>query len=340
MSAAFFRNRTLHAAVLAALLLAGVPAAAARIVCDLCGRKIRPGENYYRQDGRIYCQRDFEKTLPVCSVCGKKCRGEYTVSDGKNFCSKKCFTNSLPKCSVCGRHTASWSGPEDGSYIACPKCTQMPHCFVCDIPTNHRKLADGRSICRKCSAKSVTDPREAERIFRQTRQRMREKLGISTGHRIAFALVDRDKLHRLAEGNSDTPRELGLFVHHERHRTTERRDHRGRVLSRKTEKVEETFSIYALDYLTREYLEYVCAHELAHDWQAEHYPNIRDPEVREGFAEYVGWLYNRAHGRRHINRRIEKNIDPVYGGGFRRIKAIADREGFAGVRRFLESKNR
>lgn len=339
MSTEFFRNGPLRAAVLTVLLLAGLPAAA-RIVCDVCGRNIRPGETCCRRNGRTYCRRDFEKTLPICSVCGKKCRGEYTVSNGKNFCSKNCFTKSLPKCSVCGRHTASWSGPEDGSYIACPKCAQMPHCFVCDLPTDYERLADGRSICRKCRAKAVTAPREAERIFRQTRARMQKKLGLSTGHRIAFSLVDRNKLHRLAEGESDTPRELGLFVHHVRSRTTERRDRRGRVLSRKTEKVEETFDIYALDCLTREYLEYVCAHELAHDWQAEHYPDIRDKAVREGFAEYVGWLYNRALGRHHINRRIEKNADPVYGGGFRMIKAIADREGFEGVCRFLNSKNR
>jgi hypothetical protein len=45
-------------------------------------------------------------------------------------------------------------------------------------------------------------------------------------------------------------------------------------------------------------------------------------------------------GRDRIARQIADNPDPVYGGGFRRIKEIADREGFAGVRRFLESKNR
>lgn len=339
MSAGFLLDKPLRAAVLAVLLVVGLPAAAG-VACGVCGRNIRPGESYYRKDGRIYCARDFEKTLPVCSVCGRKCRGEYTVSDGKNFCSRECFTRSLPRCSVCGRHTESWSGPKGGSYIACPECAQMPHCFVCDIPTDYKRLADGRSICRKCHAKAVTDPREAERIFRRTRANLKKKLGLSTDHRITFALVDRDKLHRLANGDSDTPKELGLFVHHVRRRTTEQRDHTGRVLSRKTELVSETFDIYALDYLTREYLEYVCAHELAHDWQAEHYPDIKDKTVREGFAEYVGWLYNRALGRHHINRRIENNIDPVYGGGFRRIKAIADREGFAGVRRYLESKNR
>ena len=341
MFARLLRNRLPQAAILTVLLLAGLPAEAGRIVCGICGRKIRQGENYYRKDGRIYCSKDYEKSLPVCAACGKKCRGRYTVSNGRPFCSNRCFSNSLPECSVCGRRTTSWSAPEDGSYIACPSCAKLPHCFVCDVPTDDgRRLADGRAICRKCRAGAVADPREAERIFRQVRTKLKGRLGLFTDHRIEFSLVDRAELHRLAGGSSDTPKELGLFAHHVRRRTTERRDHRGRVLSRKTEKVEESFNIYALDHLTREYLEYVCAHELGHDWQAEHYPNITDPAVREGFAEYVGWRYNRAHGRHRLNQRIEKNADPVYGAGFRRIKAIADREGFEGVRRFLESKNR
>ena len=340
MFAGVFRNQPLHAALLAVLLLAGVSAGAGGIACDVCGRKIRPGENYYRKGGKILCSRDFERSLPVCSVCGKKCRGGYSVSDGKVFCSEKCFRKVLPVCTICGRPTASWSAPEDGSYIACPECRKNPPCFVCGVPRTGRKLPDGRTICRQCRGGAVTDPEEAKRHFRKVRRELRERFDISTGHRIEFALTDRERLHRLAGNRSDSTRELGLFVHHVRRRTVKRRDPKGRVISQKTETVAESFNIYALDYLTREYLEYVCAHELGHDWQVEHYPNIKDPSVREGFAEYVGWLYNRMHGRHQLNRRIEKNVDPVYGDGFRRITAIADREGFAGVRRFLESKNR
>ena len=340
MLAGVIRNRPFHAAVLAVLLLAGASAEAARIVCDICGRKLRSGERYYRKDGKIYCSRDIEKALPVCSVCGKKCRGEYRVANQKAFCSQQCFENALPVCTVCGRRTTKWTAAGDDSFLACPECMKNPRCFVCGVPRGDRKLPDGRVICSRCRAGAVTDPDEAERCFRKVRRDLRERLGLSTDHRIGFALTDRENLHKMAGSTSDTSRELGLFVHRVRRRTTERRKRDGRLISKKTEKVAETFNIYALDYLTREYLEYVCAHELGHDWQVAHYPNITDKAVREGFAEYVGWRYNRMRGRNKLNRRIEKNTDPVYGGGFRRIKAIADREGFAGVRRYLESKNR
>ena len=340
MLAGVIRNRPFHAALLAVLLLAGLPAEAARIVCDICGRKLRSGERYYRKDGKIYCPRDLEKILPVCSVCGKKCRGKFRVSKGKVFCSETCFESVLPLCTVCGRRTAKWTAAADGSFLACPECMKNPRCFVCGVPRGDATLDDGRVICRRCRADAVTDPDEAERCFRMVRRELRSGLGIFTDHRIEFSLTDRKELHRLAGDTSDSTRELGLFVHRVHRRTTERRRPDGRMISRKTEKISESFGIYALDHLTREFLEYVCAHELGHDWQVANYPNITDRSVREGFAEYVGWLYNRRHGRRQLNRRIEKNADPVYGAGFRKIKAIADREGFAGVRRYLESKNR
>ena len=315
--------------------------AAAGVACDVCGRSIRPGESYYQQDGRTYCSEDFEQQLPVCSVCGKKCRGSYSVSEGKNFCSKECFEKSLPVCSVCGRRTSSWTTPADGSFLACPDCMRKPRCFICETPTDEEPLDDGRAICPKCRAAAVTDPDEAERVFRAVRDAMRSGMGLATDHRIAFSLVDRPTLHRKAKGISDSPNELGLFVQNVTYRTRERRSASdGRVLSRKTEKTAEKFDVYALDSMPREVLEYVCAHELGHDWQAERYPKITDPAVKEGFAEYVGWLYNRMRGRHRLNRRIETNPDPVYGEGFRRIRRIADREGFEGVCRYLESKNR
>ena len=346
MSGAFIRTLPRRAALLTAMLLLGMcPAGAEEIFCRFCGRQILPGERYCRHDGKNYCSREcaeraFEKTLPVCAVCGKRCRGRYTVSNGKNYCSNECFENSLPICSVCGRRTSSWSSPDDGSFLACPECAQKPRCFVCETPTDGAPLDDGRAICPRCRAAAITDPDEAERIFRTVRSAMKSGLGLATNHRIAFSLVDRPTLHREAQGISDSPNELGLFVHNIKYRTVERRNSRGRVLSRKTETTSEKFDIYALDFLPREVLEYVCAHELGHDWQAAHYPKIGDPAVKEGFAEYVGWRYNRMRGRHRLNRRIETNPDPVYGEGFRRIRRIADREGFEGVCRYLESQNR
>ena len=112
----------------------------------------------------------------------------------------------------------------------------------------------------------------------------------------------------------------------------------GRKVSEKEEKTSELFNIYVLNGLPRERMEYVMAHELGHDWLVTHFPGIRDMQVKEGFAEYVGWLYNKLHNRDYLNKRIEANTDPVYGQGFRMIKDIADKKGFDGLKQFLNSK--
>ena len=341
----FFRIAPLRAAVVALLILCAATVSAQDPVCHLCGRTIRRGCGYFKFDSQDYCSREcaeraYERTIPVCAVCGKRCPERYLVSGGRNFCSQECLETTFPVCTVCGKPTPSGSRADDGSFFVCPECMKKPRCFACGLPADADTLPDGRVICGRCDTDAVSDSAAAERIFRQVRRDLRERLGIFTDHEIAFALIDRPTMHRFAAGIGDNPNELGLFVHKVDYLTQEQRDRKGRVVSRKTEKSSESFDIYALDFMPPERLEYVCAHELAHDWMAEHYPNITDPVIKEGFAEYVGWLYNRTYGRASLNRQIEKNIDPVYGGGFRRMKRIADRGGFEGVRRYLESKNR
>ena len=84
----------------------------------------------------------------------------------------------------------------------------------------------------------------------------------------------------------------------------------------------------------------VMAHELAHDWMTAFYPGIREDWIKEGFAEYIAWRYNRYKKRNKLNIRVENNTDPVYGEGFRRIRKIAQNRGFAGLRKFLEFKSK
>ena len=132
--------------------------------------------------------------------------------------------------------------------------------------------------------------------------------------------------------------EQGLFEYLAELEKVVTRDLLGRKVSEKEEKTSELFNIYVLSGLPRERMEYVMAHELGHDWLVTHFPGIRDMAVKEGFAEYVGWLYNKLHKRDYLNKRIEANTDPVYGQGFRMIKDIADKRGFDGLKKFLNSK--
>ena len=54
----------------------------------------------------------------------------------------------------------------------------------------------------------------------------------------------------------------------------------------------------------------------------ENLPHIDDPQIREGFAEFVAWLYAKTEKLDRVPWRIEQNTDPVYGDGFRRVRDL------------------
>ena len=317
--------------------------AAERLQCDQCSRTIGQGKRYYKAGNKNFCSRACaekyaERSLPRCSVCSRRIRGGYMTSGNKIFCSQKCYESQLPQCTICGKRSAAGALAADNSFFACPECLKKPRCFACQIPTDGRRLADGRVICPKCAESAVSDEGEARGCFQLVRNDLKHKLGIGTEHPIRFFLIDQETLHRKSRGESGVVTEQGLFEYLAEMKTVVKRDLLGRKVSEEEKKTSERFHVYVLEGLPKERMEYVMAHELGHDWLVTYFPGIRDPAVREGFAEYVGWLYNRLHGRDELNRRIESNTDPVYGQGFRMVKAIADKEGFEGLKKFLNSR--
>ena len=260
------------------------------------------------------------------------------TSGNKIFCSQKCYESQLPQCTICGKRSAAGALAADNSFFACPECLKKPRCFACQIPADGKALPDGRVICSECAKSAVSDENDARGIFLAVRNELKYNLGFSTDHPIHFFLIDQKTLHEKSRGESGVVTEQGLFEYLAEMKKVVTRNLLGRKISEKEEKTSERFNIYALDGLPKERMEYVMAHELGHDWLVTHYPGIRDLAVKEGFAEYVGWLYNRLHKRDYLNKRIEMNNDPVYGKGFRLIKGVADKEGLEGVMKFLRSK--
>ena len=76
-----------------------------------------------------------------------------------------------------------------------------------------------------------------------------------------------------------------------------------------------------------------AAHELAHHWQYHRYPFLRKSplSLAEGFAEYAASRINSVYGQAEMNRRKELNPDPVYGGGYREFRALAEKGGLHAV---------
>jgi hypothetical protein len=72
-------------------------------------------------------------------------------------------------------------------------------------------------------------------------------------------------------------------------------------------------------------------HELGHVWLIVHDVQGLPTRAVEGFCELLAYRYyqhlNTPEGRYHASS-TEKNPDPIYGDGFRRLHALADKYGF------------
>lgn len=280
----------------------------------------------------------------ICSQCGSQIRPgqRYMVSSGKVFCSRQCYIQTLPECTICGKR--SFTGgiyAMDHSFFACTDCMKLPRCFSCQFPTRGgTKLSADRVICPDCARTAVSDPAQAAALFQEVRDTMRFSLGIVTKHPVRLSLTDPVTLHRLSGARSGQLVEQGLFRYNVDVERVTTRDYLGRKTGEKLYKKNEAIDIYVLDYLPKNRMEHVMAHELAHDWMTEFYPGIREEWIKEGFAEYIAWRYNRYKKRNKLNHRVENNPDPVYGEGFRRIRKIAKNRGFDGLKKFLEFKSK
>ena len=131
---------------------------------------------------------------------------------------------------------------------------------------------------------------------------------MATKHTIKFDLCSREDLKK--ESSGDGEHELGLFIFN--HRTLTFFNHPIRS--------SDDYRILILKGLPPDFFRSVGAHELAHDWMEETLPHIEEPSVREGFAEYVSWLYSKKEKLDRIPWRMEQNTDPIYGDGFRQVR--------------------
>ena len=311
--------------------------AAKPIYCSECGRRITG--KYIKANNQYYCSKScFEKTLPKCSVCGKPAR--IKRGDGKYFCSNECMKKTWPICSCCHQHSKDGIKRGYKKIFLCKKCAAKPKCFACYMPADHEKLSDGRFICKKCFKTAVMTQEKAEKLTKQVRKDMRDKLAIFTDHEIVYKLVGKDELKKhLQHKNGDT--ELGLFRFEQtvETTTTTKALPGGETTKIKSEVKSKTYTIYFLFGIPENKFIEVAAHELAHDWMQEYYPNITDMKTKEGWAEFVASLVNKSYGRPEMNERMEKNRNKIYGDGYRMIKEYTQKHKIDGLLDLFKSLN-
>jgi hypothetical protein len=312
--------------------------------CSVCRRTIKPGQNYYKAYDKIFCSKKClakyqEKKLPKCVVCGKPVKSGFT-KDGKNYCSRKCLETTFPKCVVCGKRSSKGVMTSDGKF-ACDKCSAKPKCFCCSIPGATNKLQDGRYVCDKCLETAVDDQKDVEKVMNEVRAKLKENHNLYTRHDIAIKMVGLDELKKRSTHYAPGM-ELGLYMYEAEFKTvyTTKSSFFGKKdTTSKTSKTAERNSIYVLYGMPRYKLVEVIAHELGHDWMQENYPFIKDMKIKEGWAEYVASLVNKLYDQEHLNKRMQKNTDKIYGDGFRLISGKAEQGGKKALLKLFRQHN-
>lgn len=299
--------------------------------CHLCGRRIG-GQFYEYPTGMTVCA-TCERTAPRCANCNAptSAAGAVISRRGVLLCSR--CAREVNSCGACGEPLLSaWSTFEELVATAeprryCPDCVaHRKRCDLCHAPLGAHTitLTDGQYRCQLCATELVvgepavrlvyTDAlRELGRIVDQPLRQTppleivsRRRMGAT---RLAHA-HDAGLSARHSEDATGGAHVLGLFV----------RAH-GKSL------------IFIEAGLTRGLLLGALAHELGHAWQTEQLgaaAGAVDPELGEGFAEWVAHHTLLANGRRILAQRARERQD-IYGRGLIRLLSVEQARGRAAV---------
>ena len=329
--------------------------------CVECNKTIEPGQKYLKYNKKIFCSKAcIIKTRPHCATCRKQSlnminyMGKYFCSDkcakymaptcdwcqkslyqkqfftenNKRYCSKQCLAHIQPPCSVCGQRSLEYSTYLNQRY--CPNCIQLPRCDSCTRPCHGLQLHDGRSICRKCTKTGINDIDIARPIYNEVKNILTKKFNIPTSHNIKFHLVDVNQLKKI--DHKYNKNERGLYTHEVYTTYVETSNGHKKILSQTSK-----MNIYILSFLSKDMFREVVAHELMHNWQALHYPQIKNLAIKEGLSEFTGSIINKHYGKPSRNRRMMKNPDETYGVGYRKIYKASRGKGIPGVKEWLKN---
>lgn len=264
--------------------------------CAYCHKPITG--QYYTHEGAPYhveCYRDH--VVPRCAYCGKPLMSEYLVDHwGTKYCKE--HQSQYPTCAFCGRLVPPQQqdqGAQSGERVRCP-------------------------VCRASAVESLP---QARALFQDLMRQLDAKGLRYNNVPLQIDLVDRARLAQLMNGRSGVDA-LGV---------TTNSTH---MLNRQIVRTEVN-GIAVLRGLPSTLFRGVCVHELGHAWLTLLGIQGLPSWAEEGFCELLSYRFyyelNTGESRQHAEG-IEKNPDPVYGEGFRRVRAMADRVGF---QRFLET---
>lgn len=299
---------------------------AAAATCAVCGAEITG--RYVTSQGRAFCSRRcYETTLPRCAHCRRRISGKHTIAEGKRFCSQRCLESILPRCERCGKATQATTAIK--GHVYCRTCGHGTRCDSCSLPFREGvRLADGRALCAGCKRDGVFGRQAALPLYRRARAELRDLTGRHAEAIPTLRLVNQRELRTVAklsyvEGGS-------MRGYYDRETTTRTsRNGLGQVVGQEREVSRAVLILSGL--LPDEFLA-TAVHELTHDWLADYCPQVKQGPtwLEEGLCQFAAAEVCRKHGLKDALASIANSNDAVYGDGYRYVAVAAKAQGRPG----------
>lgn len=302
-------------------------------VCDVCQKPIRG--TYISSNGKNYHESCYHShVLPKCAVCGKTINGEFIQNGAKKY-HKECYSKSVAeKCAICGE-------PLLGNYLIDASNNKyhiehektLKRCDNCNQPISLRTTSggvtypDGRNICMTCKNSAVNGYFSIKSLFNKVARKLSEYgLNIDVSS-ITIKAADRNEL-KSAAGKNYMQNMKGYCSTVVKEIT----DGSKTIIERK-------HTIFILDGVPSDYIESTIAHEIMHVWISQNTNIDHSLELEEGSCNYISYIYlknNRFNSS--ALQLILDDPDPIYGGGFRKVKSKFDLRPLADLLNYLREK--
>ncbi|MBL1213183.1 MAG: protein DA1 [Ignavibacteriae bacterium] len=301
-------------------------------ICSHCSSKINGG--YFQHDGKYlhdYCYKNH--VLDKCEKCYKPIEGAYVTSAGKIY-HKNCYEKHIAlKCNLCDSNIDGnyykdfWGNIVHWEHLSSSKeCEYCRRIISSQITNGGKVFTDGRHICNLCGKSSVTTKYKSKQLFDEAKFKLQLE-GIKIGDvEIELHLVNLTELKKIVKDNhKNNVRGYSTYNY---------RKQNGKIINRE-------FDIYILNNMPQSYFIKVAAHELMHIWQYLNSPEDNNKTLSEGSCEYASYLVvKKYYGKYYdfIKKNFNENEDPVYGGGFKRVKKFVDKNSKRAWLKLLKSK--